>query len=252
MPTATTNLLLASLSNENREALNSRSVAVTLPVRTTLYEAGKVPRYVYLMTSGIASIVTTMREGGTAEVGIVGHEGMVGGLQLLGPGVGATDCFVQMPATGIRIPFAAMQEAFDESEEIRGRVLEFVQAQTLSLAQIAACNRLHEAEPRLARWLLMVQDRVQSDLLELTQEFLAQMLGSQRTTVTLAAGILQRSGLIEYSRGQVRVVDRQALEAAACDCYGVTRRLFQGLYHGGGEGRAIAPGDRVSGNDHNH
>jgi CRP-like cAMP-binding protein len=105
-----------------------------------------------------------------------------------------------------------------------------LQEQVSTLSQIAGCHRLHEAEPRLARWLLMAQDRTQSEVLHFTQEFLAEMLGSQRTTVTVIAGDLQRSGLIEYSRGKVRILNRAGLEAAACDCYGVIRELYLNLY----------------------
>ena len=108
-----------------------------------------------------------------------------------------------------------MRQAYRSSEEIRDRILEFVQEQTISTNQIAGCNRLHEAEERLARWLLMAQDRTQSDVLNFTQEFLAMMLGARRTTVTLIAGALQKAGLIEYQRGHVKIIDRVNLEAAA-------------------------------------
>jgi CRP-like cAMP-binding protein len=137
---------------------------------------------------------------------------------------------MQLDGTALRIPLSALLEAFRSSEEIRDRILEVVQQQALSVSQIAGCNRLHGAEERLARWLLMVQDRIESDVLDLTQEFLAEMLGAQRTTVTMVAGALQESGLIEYRRGHVRIVNRPLLEEAACDCYQVVRRLHQNLY----------------------
>ena len=182
------------------------------------------------MTSGMASIVGTTSDGETAEVGIVGREGLVGAMHLLGPAVAPTECFIQLPASALKIPFSKMLQLFKTSEEIRMRILEFVQEQTLSLSQLATCNRLHNAEERLARWLLMVGDRIQSDTMDLTQEFLAQMLGAQRTTVTMVAGTLHRAGLIEYKRGTLHIVNRRELEAAACDCYGVTRRLYSNLY----------------------
>jgi CRP-like cAMP-binding protein len=137
---------------------------------------------------------------------------------------------MQLAGTGYRIPLADLHEAFLDSAEIRARILEFVQEQALSLSQLAACHRLHDAEERLSRWLLMVKDRVNSDVIDLTQEFLAEMLGSRRTTVTLAAGVLQRSGLIEYTRGRVRILDRDKLEQAACDCYQVVKALHHKLY----------------------
>lgn len=224
------NLFLSSLSAPARESLLSASTAVSLPLKTGLYAAEETPAFAYFLTSGIASVVTSMADGGTAEVGLIGSEGVVGSLHLLGPAPNFTDCFIQLEATALRIPFSKLQKAFQTSEEIRNRILEFVQTQTLSLAQLAGCHRLHEAEERLARWLLMAQDRVQSDDLHLTQEFLAMMLGARRTTVTVVAGTLQRSGLIEYRRGRVKILNRENLEAAACDCYKVTRQLFTNLY----------------------
>ena len=171
-----------------------------------------------------------MEDGSTAEVGLIGNEGVVGSFHILGPAPDSTRCFIQLEATAWRIPFTNLLAAFRTNEEIRDRLLEFVQEQAISLSQLAGCNRLHESEERLARWLLMAQDRTQSDLLDFTQEFLGMMLGARRTTVTLIAGVLQRSGLIEYQRGKVRILSRENLEAAACDCYQVTKQLYRGLY----------------------
>ena len=224
------NRLLGSLSAESRHLLISRCTPVSLPLKMGLYRAGETPKYSYFMTSGMASVVTAMEDGGTAEVGIVGAEGIVGVLHLLGPGKVATDSFIQLEGTGLRIPFAELRQAYRSTEEIRDRILEFVQEQTICTNQIAGCNRLHEAEERLARWLLMAQDRNQSDVLNFTQEFLAMMLGARRTTVTLIAGSLQGAGLIEYQRGRVKILDRENLEAAACDCYRIIRDLHRGLY----------------------
>jgi DNA-binding MarR family transcriptional regulator len=122
------------------------------------------------------------------------------------------------------------EELLSDELQPTQRILEMTQEQALSMSQIAACNRLHEAEERLARWLLMAQDRTQSEVLPFTQEFLAEMLGSQRTTVTVIAGALQRSGLIEYTRGHVRILNREELESAACDCYKIIRNLQNNLY----------------------
>jgi CRP-like cAMP-binding protein len=226
----TKNLFLSSLSLPARELLTSSSTPVPLPLRTSLYEAEQTPTYAYFLTSGIASVVTAMADGGTAEVGLIGSEGLVGSMHLLGPAPIYTSCFIQLEATALRIPYPKLQKAFQGSEEIRDRILEFVQTQATSLGQLAGCHRLHEAEERLARWLLMAQDRVQSDELNFTQEFLAMMLGARRTTVTVVAGALQRSGLIEYRRGRVKILDRESLEAAACDCYKVTQQLYVNLY----------------------
>ena len=230
MFTVMENLLVASLSAETRELVHSHCTAVTLPLRSVLYTAGNVPTDGYFITSGMASIVGSTSEGETAEVGIVGREGLVGAMHLLGPAVAPTECFMQLPGSALKIPFPKLQQYFVASEEIRSRILEFVQEQALSLSQLATCNRLHNAEERLARWLLMVEDRIQLEQIDLTQEFLAQMLGSQRTTVTMVAGTLQRGGLIEYKRGKLQILNRKELEAAACDCYGVTKRLYSNLY----------------------
>ncbi len=224
------NLFLSSLSSSARERLLSASTWVELPLRTPLYEAEETPKFAYFITSGIASVVTAMPDGGTAEVGLIGHEGLVGSFHLLGPAGVTTDCFIQLEATALRIPLRQLEMEFRTSEEIRDRVLEFVQNQALSLGQLAGCHRLHEAEERLARWLLMAQDRVQSGDLNFTQEFLAMMLGSRRTTVTAVAAELQRKGLIEYSRGCLRILNRQALEETACDCYQIIKRLYGSLY----------------------
>jgi CRP-like cAMP-binding protein len=230
MPVQNTNLFLSSLSSKNRESLLAHSVALPLPVRTLLYKANEVPAYAYFITSGMASVVAMSTDGGTAEVAVTGCEGIVGSIHLLGPAPVSTESFMQLDGTGLRIPLIELRKAFRSSEEIRDRILEFVQEQSLSVSQIAGCNRLHEAEARLARWLLMVQDRTQSDVLNFTQEFLAMMLGAQRTTVTMVAGNLQRSGLIEYRRGQVKILNQENLEEAACDCYKITKNLYDNLY----------------------
>jgi CRP-like cAMP-binding protein len=206
------------------------STAVPLPLRTSLYESCETPAHAYFITSGIASVVTTVADGGTAEVGLIGREGVVGAIHLLGPAPVPTSCFIQLAATGRRIPLPELRKIFQSSPEIQQRLLEFVQEETLSLGQIAACQRLHEAGQRLARWLLMAQDRVQSDHLEFTQEFLGMMLGSRRTTVTVVAGSLQQAGAIDYRRGKVDIVSRERLEAAACQCYQVAKVLYHNLY----------------------
>ncbi len=205
-------------------------VEVDLPLRKVLYEPGVVPAYAYFMTSGIASVVAVMENGGMAEVGLIGREGVVGSFHLLGPAKVSTSCFIQLEATALRIRLADLMILFRENAEIRERLLEFVQEQAVSLSQLAGCNRLHDNEERLARWLLMAQDRTHSDTLNFTQEFLAMMLGARRTTVTLIAGVLQRQGLIKYQRGKVKILDRAELEAASCDCYQITKELYLNLY----------------------
>ena len=201
-----------------------------LPVRTSLCLAGAVPEFVYLLTRGAASIVVRSQGGGSAEVGMLGNEGLVNAVALMGPTPSQGDTFMQLAGAGLRVPLAAFRECFEESEELRGYVLQHVQAQIVATAQLSACNRLHEAEERLARWLLTAADLTHQENVSLTQEFLAEMLGSQRTTVALVAAALQRSGFIDYSRGTVRIMNRAGLESAACNCYSVTRSALAALY----------------------
>jgi CRP-like cAMP-binding protein len=224
------NFLLASLTPESRKLIVSRSIPVVLPLREILYEANDTPEYAYFVTSGLASVVTSMLDGATAEISFIGREGLVGAFHLIGPAEVPTNCFMQMAGSALRIPITDLKEIFDTSEEVRERILETVQEQALTIGQISTCNRLHESQERLARWLLMARDRTQSDELNITQEFLAEMLGARRTTVTMVPGAMQRSGYIEYRRGKVRIIDQKKLEAAACDCYKVVKRLYDGLY----------------------
>jgi len=230
MSTQDVSLFLNSLSENNRNSLLSQSVHILLPVGRVLYEAQETPSYAYFITSGMASVVTAMADGATAEVGVIGREGVIGSLQITGPALAPTRCFMQLEGAGLRISLSDLRKAFGASEEIRERILEFLQEQTMCLSQIAGCHRLHEAVQRLARWLLTVQDCTQSDLLSLTQEFLGMMLGSRRTTVSAAAGELQGAGLIEYQRGRIKILDRPRLETAACDCYPIAKELYAGLY----------------------
>src|SRR6185437_10696393 len=179
---------------------------VELPVGKVLTNPGQVPLFAHFMTSGIASVVTFMSDGIGAEVGVIGREGLVEAISLLGPASAPTTAFIQSEGTALRMPFADLQQLFIASGPLSQRILECVQSQGFILSQLAACHGLHEIEHRLARWLLMVRDRLECDHFELTQEFLAEMLGARRTSVTLAAGKLQRGGLIKYSRGRIEVV----------------------------------------------
>jgi CRP-like cAMP-binding protein len=227
------NLLIEALPPDYRASLVARMEPVATPTGTVLYESGQRPRYAHFMTSGIASIVTLMTDGSGTEVGLLGREAIVEGYHLLGPTSVQTTGFIQLQGTALRMPFAELHKEFLANETLRSLILESVQVQGLILNQLAACNRLHEVEERLARWLLMVRDRLGTNEFYLTQEFLGVMLSTRRTTVTLAAGSLQRSGLIEYRRGHIRLLDREGLENAACECYPLVHKLAQGLYtHG--------------------
>lgn len=230
MAVTTGNLLLDSLSTEVRLSVVSLCRSFELPVRTMLYEQGETPAYVYFLCSGIASVVVTMAEGGSAEVGLIGREGLVGAMQLLGSASTPSQAFLQLEGTALRIRLDDLRALFVTSDELRTRIMQFVQQQIVTLEQIAACNKLHEAEERLARWLLMSRDRADMDTMTMTQEFMADMLGTRRTTVTLVASSLQERGLISYRRGKVTIVSRENLEKTACDCYRVCHEALVGLY----------------------
>lgn len=224
------NILIDGLPEDPGKRLLAQLERISIPVRTSLYEPGDTPKYVHFLTSGIASIVTLMANGDTTEVGTVGREGLPQGLHLLGSSVVPTQCFMQISGTALRMEFSAFEKQFNSDSEVRRGVMNYAQYQSLLLSQIAGCNRLHDVEARLARWLLMIQDRTAMTILKLTQEFLGQMIGSERTTVSAVAGALQARGLINYSRGNVRILDPNGLEKAACECYPITRKLLKGLY----------------------
>jgi CRP-like cAMP-binding protein len=224
------NLIINALPPELKSSLLARLQPVDLPVGLVLTNPGQIPPFAHFMTSGIASVVTFMSDGVGAEVGVIGREGLVEAIHLLGPATAPTTAFIQVEGTALRMPFTELQQFFTAHSVVSQRILECVQGQGFILSQLAACHGLHEIEERLARWLLMVQDRLQSDHFELTQEFLAEMLGARRTSVTLAAGALQRGGLIKYSRGRIQVIDRTGLEKAACECYPIVRDLVSRLY----------------------
>jgi CRP-like cAMP-binding protein len=226
----TSNLFLSGLSPESRSTLLSRCTALELPLHSTLYEAEFAPGHAYFLTAGLASVVTPMSRGEAVEVGFIGDEGIVGSLHLLGSAPPSTQCMMQLAGSGLKISFAALQSAFDSSEEIRKRILEFLQEQAITVGQIAGCNRLHSAEKRLIRWLLMAQDRTHTDVLTFTHEYLAGMIGTRRTTVTILASDLQARSLISYRRGTIRIVNREGLESMACDCYQIIKSLYTNLY----------------------
>ena len=184
-----------------------------------------------VIENGMASVVVSLREGGTSEVALIGSEGLTGAYSLLGPAPSPTRSFMQVAGSGYRVAFEVVQDLFLSSEVFRSTVLRFVQQQAMTTAQLTCCAQLHDVEPRLARWLLMVQDRVGGDEIRVTHEFLGQMLGVHRPTVTVALGLLARAGLIKTHRGIGRIVDHDGLVESACDCYPITRSLLTGLYH---------------------
>lgn len=213
------NRVLASLPAAEMKRLTPHLSPVTLKTNRILYEPGQTVETVYFLEEGICSVVVTMENGSSIEVGITGRDGFVGLPAVLGTGHSPNRAFMQIPGHGFSVKAKILREQYEASSVLRLRLQQVVQAVLAQTAQTAACNRVHEIEERLVRWLLMCQDRVESDRIQITQEFLATMLGTRRTTVTVAAGILHKAGLIASSRGQVTIRNRKGLECAACECY---------------------------------
>jgi CRP-like cAMP-binding protein len=225
-----TNRLLESLNHKNRHAVISRSKLVDLTVRQILSEAGGNPESAYFPLSGFASEVVQLADGQFVEVGLVGNEGLTGSYYLLGPSSSLHRCFVQTKGTAYEIPFADLEELFSGLPDLRNGILKYVQHQIAHLAQTAACNRVHDAAPRFARWLLTVQDRTRVAEFSLTQNFLAQMLGIGRPTLNIVARSFEKAGLVGHRRGSIQILDRNGLRTLACVCYETTRRVFMELY----------------------
>lgn len=221
------NRVLASLPSEEIKRLQPHLSPVDLKQGQVLLD-GTAP-YGYFLETGIASVVVTTADGHTVEVGIIGVDGVVGIPILLDAGQSPGSTFVQIAGSGYRIRAATLKAEFERSGELRRHLHRYMQGFMVQSAQTAACNRLHNIEERLSRWLMGCRDRLETDQLRLTQDFLGQMLGAPRTTVTLAAGMLQRAGLINHARGVVTILDRKKLEATACECYGIVRDEFQRL-----------------------
>ena len=222
------NRLLEQLPTAYRQTMMAKMEAVTLKVASSILESNETPKFAHFVTSGIISVVHYMTNGDGVEVGMIGHEGLVEAFHLLGGASSPTKAFVQVEATALRMPFVELKRLFLENGPLQPVLLAYVQGQGFAGGPLIACNRLHEVEARMARWLLMVADRLQGNVFALTQEFLAEMIGASRTTVTLSAQRLHEAGLIKYSRGKVTILDRDALEGVACECYMVVRRLTLG------------------------
>jgi CRP-like cAMP-binding protein len=213
------NSVLRSIPQREFSLLRPHLEVVTLRHHLVLQEAGEVITDAYFLNEGLASLVVLTSDGRSVEVAIVGKEGMIGTPLAVGIDRGPCRSIMQIPGSGFKLAADVLKQLLPETPELRLILNRFVLVQGLQVAQIAACNRLHEIEQRLARWLLMCQDCVDSELVPVTHEVLAQMLGTGRPSVSLAAGILQRAGLIENLRGTVRILDRKQLESSACECY---------------------------------
>ena len=196
---------------------------VQLEIRQNLEEPGQAIRHVFFVEQGIGSMTTVFRDGFEVEVGMFGYESAVGISALMGTKQSLNRVFMQLAGHGFSSPLGAAQEEFDRHGAFHHLALRYVQAQLTQATQSAACNVHHNHEQRLARWILICSDRARQDTLALSQEFLADMLGSSRPTVTMTARKMKHAGLITYTRGVVRILDRKKLEQQACECYHVVK-----------------------------
>ncbi len=218
------NRILASLSAPDLACLVPYLSRRTFKRNQTLHEAGQTVETAYFLEEGVCSIVVTMEDGSSIEAGIIGNDGLVGLPAVLGAGHSPNRCFIQIPGSGYAVKAKILEEqSRNGSGNFRRLMQHASQALFAQTAQTAACNRVHKLEERLARWLLMCHDRMQVDDLHITHDFLATMLGTRRSSVTVAAGILRKAGLIEHTRGHVKIKNRKGLEEAACECYAVIR-----------------------------
>lgn len=223
------NRLLALLRSSDYARLSPHLEPVALEYRQSLYRANRRIDAVYFIESGVGSLVNTMTDGRAAEVGTVGNEGVVGLPLVFGDDRAPTSVYVQVPGEGLKMSATAFSKDLSQSPTMRAVFLRYAHAFFNQVTQSAACNHFHTLEQRCCRWLLMTQDRMPGNEFLLTQEFLAMMLGVQRTGVTAAAGALQRAGLITYTRGYVNVLDRRGLKRLSCECYNVSKREFDRL-----------------------
>lgn len=222
------NHVLLALPEAEYQSLRPLLSFEYLPSHTSLHEPGETLEFVHFPNHGLVSLVVVTREGKTVEVGVVGNEGLVGTPALVGLNRYPHRAVVQIAGDGFRIRADALRNALASSPFLQNLTSRHTVIQGMQAAQSAACNRLHGIEQRLARWLLMMQDRVDNSHLFITHDFLSTMLGTDRPSVSLAAALLQRKGTIEYTRGAVRIVNRKLLEGATCECYQVIQE-FNGL-----------------------
>ena len=217
------NLILGALRDKEYEHLYPNLEPIALPRGKTLYGAGDTAVHAYFLLSGMISLLAITEDGKAVEVGMVGNEGMVGLPVVLGFNIMPHVVVTQLPATALRIRTDRLKAEFKLGGQFHDLLLRYANTLITQLSQSASCNMFHTVKERLCRWLLIARDRVHSDTLHLTQEFLSQMIGAPRTSVTTLAGVLQSEGLVNYRRGTIVILDAAGLEAAACECYGVVR-----------------------------
>ena len=223
------NRLLAALPREEYERLAPQLQPVSFSLGEVVYEFGGHLDYVFFPTSSIVSLLYTMENGTSAEMGLTGNDGVVGIALFMGGGTMPNRAVVQSAGGAVRMKASVLQDEFALGGKFQYLLLRYTQALITQISQTAVCNRLHTVEQQLCRWLLLSHDRVKADELIMTQELIADMLGVRREGVTVAAGRLQDSGAISYVRGHIKILDRQRLEEAVCECYQVVKDEFDRL-----------------------
>jgi CRP-like cAMP-binding protein len=224
-------LLLAALPAHELDRLSRHLEPVVLEFEHVLIEPDQPIQHVWFPVDCVTSTIITMENGAAIEVGIMGNEGLVGIQLFLGEERTNSQTLVQVAGRALRMRAADFRrEVMERPGPLAPLIGRYVHAFLAQVSQTAACNRLHETDERLSRWLLMIHNRVQTDEFSLTHEFLASMLNAGRPRVSTAAKVLQRAGLIDYARGKIRILDREGLEASTCECYGIIQKLFDRLY----------------------
>ena len=223
------NSLLKTLFSHDYQHLQRHLEPIFLPPGEVLYDCGDPIRHVYFPLDSIVFLLANMEDGASTEVGVVGYEGVLGISVCMGADTTPNQAVALIANRAIRLRAEVLQDEFARGGLLQLLLLRYMHALFIQVSQTAACNRIHHMEGRLCRWLLMVHDRLKSDQLPLTQEFIANMLGTHRPYVTVAAGLLQKEGVIHCQRGYIIIRDRQGLESRACECYGIVREEYDRL-----------------------
>jgi len=226
------NRLLAALPREQSEQFLTRLSPVWVRAGEVLYEAGDHIQHAYFLNSGVASLLATTEEGSVIEVGVVGSEGLIGTPILLKAERMACRVVMQVPGEAMVVRASVLRTEFNRAGRLQDLLLRYTHLLLTQFSLSGSCNRFHTVEQRLCRWLLSAQDRVQADSFQLTQEFIAQMLGVSRPGVTLAASRLQKLGLLSYSRGKITILKRQGLESVTCGCYWALKEELEDYFRG--------------------
>jgi CRP-like cAMP-binding protein len=225
------NLILAALPREEFDRFSDQLEVVSLNLGETLYRPEEPLAYVYFPTEGIVSLLAVLEDGETVETGVVGREGMVGFPVVFGTYKTANQALVQGGGSALRMKATSLSALIKNGGPLHDLLLRYIYTIFTQISQTAACNRVHPLNERLARWLLLTHDRINRNQFSMTHEFLARMLGTRRAGVSVAASALREAGLIDYSRGEVEVLDRKGLEDASCECYAVVRAEFDRMFH---------------------